>query len=97
MLKILEPLMTEKSLNLASRGWYSFMVNREAKKREIAQRIGAQLKVHVTNVRTISVKGKTTRTGKKRLLKSASPWKKAMVHLKPNEKIDLFAVETPKK
>jgi large subunit ribosomal protein L23 len=94
---LLQPLITEKTMNLAAKGWYTFKVDKNNNKGSIAQAVQEQFKVHVVDVRTIVVKGKTHRAGKKRLLVSSGNWKKAMVQLKPKEKIDLFTVETPTK
>ena len=90
----LEPVITEKSMGLASHKWYSFKVGTHLTKAEIAGIVEEQFKVHVANVRTITMPGKTKRTGKRRTEQSRAPWKKALVQVKNNEKIDLFAVET---
>lgn len=95
---LLKPLITEKSLSLAGRGWYTFVVEKDSKKREIITAVNSLFKVHATEVRTAIFKTENIRSGKKKLPGKSKSWKKAMLKLKPDEKIDLFTVEqAPKK
>ncbi len=87
------PVITEKSMGLAGDRWYSFKVDVHLSKPQIANAIEDQFKVHVTKVKTMRVRGKTKLSGRKRLLTTQADWKKAIVKLKDNEKIDLFSVE----
>lgn len=90
---VLQPVITEKSMSLAGNHWYTFKANLSLNKFEIAGAIEEQFKVHVTKIKTINMKGKSKRAGRKRLLTKTTGWKKAMVRLKSGEKIDLFSVE----
>lgn len=90
---VLKPLITEKSMQRAAVGWYTFKVNLKSNKNEITKSVANLFNVHVTDIRTVRVKGKTKRAGRQRITKSGSEWKKALVKLKPGEKIALFAVE----
>jgi large subunit ribosomal protein L23 len=90
---LLKPLITEKSLNLASRGWYTFVVEKDSNKREIVQAVNEMFKVHVIEARTATFKQEDIRTGRKKLPGKSKKWKKAMLKLKKDEKIDLFTVE----
>jgi large subunit ribosomal protein L23 len=92
---IIRPIITEKSLTLASKGIYSFFVNVGSSKQAITRVINGQFKVHVKNIKTITSKSEAIRTGRKRLPSMGSMSKKAMVTLAKGEKIDLFAVEQP--
>lgn len=92
---LVQPVITEKSLTLAGQGWFTFVVDRDSHKPEIAQAVKEAFKVHVTEVRTVTMTGKSKRVGKKRLEKTGAIWKKALVKLKAGEKIDLFTIETP--
>jgi len=87
---IKKPLITEKSLLNAQRGKYTFLVNIVSTKREIQKAINELFKVNVISVKTITLKGKERRGGKKRTVSYTSPKKKAIVTLKEGEKIDLF-------
>jgi len=87
---IVRPVITEKSLSLASRGWYSFAVKEASNKYEIAQAIADLYKVIVKDVRTMIMHGKEHRSGKRQKKIAKSDWKKALVHLKEGQKIDAF-------
>ena len=86
---IRKPLISEKSTFLANvRNAYRFEVDRKADKPQIKAAIEKLYNVKVLAVRTVNVEGKTrrTRTG----FKKTSEWKKAIVQLHPDNKIDLF-------
>ncbi len=85
----LKPVISEKSLELAKSGKYTFRVDRGLKKGQIEKLIEEVFKVHVKKVRTINVRGENKRTmaGRKRKIQ---PSKKAIVTLGEKEKIDLF-------
>ena len=89
---VFRPLISEKSLSLASRGWYTFAVEKRARKEEIAKIIERMYKVNVISVRTIAMHGKMRRTGKKMVGKRKEDWKKAIVLLKAGQHIDAFEV-----
>lgn len=87
---LIKPLITEKTMALVPKGWYSFAVVRNARKREISQEIGKQYSVQVTQIRTVTMPGKTRRVGKRSQSVQASDWKKALVRLKTGQHIDAF-------
>lgn len=87
---IKRPIVTEKSLALANRGWYTFAVEKTAVKGHIASAIAKQYKVKVEDVRTVTVRGKTRRVGKSMRTISHSDWKKALVRLTKGQTIDTF-------
>jgi large subunit ribosomal protein L23 len=89
---VFRPVITEKSLGLASRGWYTFAFTKHARKEEIAKLIERMYSVNVLSVRTVAMHGKMRRTGKKMVSKRKEDWKKAMVHLKAGQHIDAFEV-----
>lgn len=89
------PLITEKSLQLASRGWYTFVVDIAASKQSIGQAISSAYKVEVVTVRTVTMHGKVRRVGKRSVHVKRPNWKKAMVTLKKGQKIDVFEVTPP--
>ena len=93
---LIQPLITEKSTRLNSHGWYTFRVDKKSAKQTIAKAIGEQFKVHVVAIKTLTMRGKQKRAGKKRLLTRSSDFKKALVRLKDNEKIALFGFENQK-
>lgn len=87
---IIRPHVTEKSLALAAKGYYSFVVANSARKEEIKSAIHALYSVQVLGCRTTNLPGKTRRAGRGRTKVVGHPWKKAMVRLKPGETIDAF-------
>ncbi len=89
---IRRPIITEKSLSLAGRGWYTFAADVRARKEDIASDIAKLYAVNVVAVRTISMHGKMRRSGKRMTMTKKSDWKKALVMLKSGQKIDAFEV-----
>lgn len=85
---IKKPLVTEKNSQMAADGTYVFEVTREATKVEIKKAIEKYFRVKVDLVRTSICRGRSKKT---KVGQSVVPyWKKAMVKLKPGEKISLF-------
>jgi len=86
---IIKPLVTEKSTHLQeTRNVYAFQVARAANKVEIRQAIQAIYNVKVVDVRTMNRKGKPRRTKVK--LAKTSDWKRAIVTLDENSRIELY-------
>ena len=84
----LKPVVTEKSMLLATNGTYMFEVSRSANKLMVADAVAKQFKVEVKDVRISNLKGKTLRfRGKKG---SRADKKRAFVSLKKGQKITIF-------
>jgi large subunit ribosomal protein L23 len=85
----LEPVLTEKTMSLASEGKYTFRVEKKLNKYKIKKLVEEVFGVKVVGVRTMNEAGETKRTmaGRKRVIQ---PTKKAIVQLAEKEKIDLF-------
>ncbi len=82
-------LITEKGTHLReTRNQYFFEVARDANKIEIKHAIETIFHVKVDDVRTMQLRGKTKRQG--RWVGKRNDWKKAIVTLKPDQKIELF-------
>ena len=60
---IVKPIITEKSSSGITEGKYTFKVAKNATKVQIANAVEALFNVKVTNVNTITVKGKEKRVG----------------------------------
>jgi len=73
---------------LQALGKYVFEIEKEANKNEVKQAVEKAFKVNVTTVNVITVPGKTRRVGRRLVLTQS--WKKAIVTLKPGDKIELF-------
>ncbi len=82
------PLITEKNTALQAENKYAFEVAGEANKHQIKQAVEKAFKVKVTAVNVMTVPGKTRRIGRRQVLTQS--WKKAIVTLKPGDKIALF-------
>ncbi len=91
---IIRPIITEKALALADKGKFAFEVYRFADKPHIKKAVESRFNVHVVNISTSIVKGKSKRTGTKRTEVKQSPRKKALVTLKKGEKIEFFETGT---
>ncbi|MDP3994401.1 MAG: 50S ribosomal protein L23 [bacterium] len=90
------PILTEKSLQLAKLGKYSFWVSKNLNKTKIKKLIGEMFAVQVVSVRTMNYKG-GIKTNTKRRKVTVPGRKKAIVFLKEGEKIALFETKENKK
>lgn len=86
---MLEAIISEKTMQNAKEGKYTFRVSRNLNKFQIRKLIEESFGVHVVDIKTMNVKGEIKKTlyGRKKVIK---PQKKAIVTLKEKEKIDLF-------
>ena len=82
------PMITEKNTTLQEQNKYVFEVAKEANKPQIKQAVEKAFKVKVTTVNMMMVPGKSKRVGR-RVVQTQS-WKKAIVTLKPGDKIEFF-------
>jgi large subunit ribosomal protein L23 len=82
------PLITEKGTGLQVQGKYAFEVAGGANKHQIRQAVEKAFGVKVTAVNVMAVRGKTRRVGRQQVLTPS--WKKAIVSLKPGDKIEIF-------
>lgn len=93
---IIAPLISEKSMKDAGISRFTFVVSRKADKTMIRKAVQDKFKVSVLSVATVNVKGRKQKFGAKRIETVLPSWKKAMVQLKPGEKIDLFETQESK-
>lgn len=94
MTTIENPVITEKSLQAAENGIYSFVVAKTATKPEIAKLVEKLYGVKVQKVRVVSVTGQTVR--RKSGIGRKKDWKKALVTLVNGEKIKDFQIKEEK-
>jgi len=85
------PIVTEKS-NFQSDmlGQYSFEVDRRVNKHQIKQAVETVFDVTVERVRVINVPAKRARRYGRRQVMRKSGWKKALVTLRPGDRIEFF-------
>jgi large subunit ribosomal protein L23 len=82
-------LITEKgTVQREKLNQYLFEVARDANKIEIKRAVEAVFHVKVDSVQTMQLHGKVKRQG--RTIGRRNDWKKAIVTLKPDQKIELF-------
>jgi large subunit ribosomal protein L23 len=86
---LVRPLVTEKGTHQSqTRNAYAFEVHPEANKAQIKQAVEKIYNVKVLEVRTANRKGKARRSGMR--WGTTSHWKKAVVVLHEDNRIDLF-------
>lgn len=86
---IIRPVVTEKSTFLGQENKYVFEVSIKANKIEIKKAFEKIYKLQPIKINTIRIKGKHVRYGK--TTGQTKKWKKAIVTLKKDQKIDLGA------
>ena len=82
------PLVTEKATSLQETNRYAFEVNKGATKPQIKEAVQRAFKVQVAEVNVMTMPGKTRRMGRRQI--TTASWKKAIVTLRPGNKITLF-------
>lgn len=84
---LIRPTVTEKASGLGMYGQYVFEVHPQANKIEIKKAIENVYGVRPVSVNIIKVKGKQVRYGRSQ--GQTKNWKKAVITLKPGDKIEL--------
>lgn len=90
------PIITEKQSQGTSGSRFIFKVDRQATKGQVRQAVEDTYGVSVTKINTMIMPGKTRRVGRNRHLSQSSSWKKAIVHLKSGDNIDIFEIKEDK-
>lgn len=85
---LLAPVISEKAAHLAAAHQYVFHVGLTANKVMVKQAVKSAYKVDAVSVNMIRVEGKTVRRGK--TVGKQSDYKKAIVTLKPGQKIEMY-------
>lgn len=88
---ILKPVISEKSMVLATKNTYMFEVPMTTNKIEVARAVKDTFKVEPTQVRVAITKGKVKQL--KGIKGRRSPVKKAYVTVKKGQSIKIFEVE----
>lgn len=85
---LLRPIITEKSTVLTASDKYVFEVDVRANKNQVKQAVELAFNVRVTEVNTMTMKGKPRRFGRR--VTQRPDWKKAVVTLASGDSIQLF-------
>ena len=87
---IIHPIVTEKAVDQQKANRYIFRVDPRATKNDIKNAVHNLFGVTVLQVNTLNVKGKVRRMG--RYQGYTRSWKKAIVFVKPGERIKAFDI-----
>lgn len=87
---IRRPIVSERALKLVEQGKYTFEVAPTATKVQIREAVETIFKVDVVAVNTTIMPGKKRRDFRSRSYGSTPQWKKAIVTLKPDQRIEFF-------
>jgi large subunit ribosomal protein L23 len=92
---VLRPVISEKSIDEANHGKYTFAVHDRANKIQIKAAIEELYKkenVTVVSVNVLTTKAKEKKRGTRRgrIVGHTTPWRKAVVTLAPGQKIEFF-------
>jgi large subunit ribosomal protein L23 len=89
---VIRPVISEKSMDESGRGKYTFEVHPDASKIQVKAAVEELFKVEVSAVNVLTTKAKEKRRGTRRgrTVGWTSPWRKAIVTLRPGQKIEFF-------
>jgi len=87
---IMSPVISEKSIARTTTNQYTFIVTKDATKKEIANAVTEKFNVTVLDTKVVNVRGKKVRFGKSRREGQRQDKRKAMVVIKAGQKIELF-------
>jgi large subunit ribosomal protein L23 len=89
---VLRPVISEKSMDHTHRSKYTFAVREDANKLQIAAAVAELFKVTVLEVNVLTNKPKEKSRNRKRgrVKGWTSSWKKAIVTVSANDKIEFF-------
>lgn len=90
---IKKALISEKSMKDAKTGFYTFIVEKMARKLDLKKAIEEKFDVNVVDIRTANYKDLEKSQRKVRSTYTISGYKKAIVKLKKGQKINLFETE----
>lgn len=90
---IKKAVISEKSFQNTAGNKYTFIVDKTANKQEVAKSLENLFGINVISINIMNYIGKIKMTKKNK--GKRADYKKAIVLLKPGQKIDLFDIETP--
>lgn len=90
MLVNIKPHITEKTIEMTKKNWYTFEAPVHTGKNELKPLIEKTFSVNILKMKTIVVKGKSKRSARSRKIRKLFDWKKVMVLVKEGQKIAVF-------
>lgn len=87
---IQKPKISEKSINLAKIGLYTFLVSKDARKDQIKKTIEKHFSVKVLSVKTMKVRQQEKLQRTRKGTFTVPGYKKALVSLQNGQKLDFF-------
>lgn len=94
---LIKPIISEKSLALAALKKYTFKIPLSWTKTDVKKSVEKTFAVKVLKTATITMPGKTYRSGRRWIIRKRANWKKAIVSINPSQQIDLFEAATKTK
>jgi ribosomal protein L23 len=91
---LLKPLVNEKSMRLAKGDMYTFLINLEANKDQVAKIVREKFGVTVVSVKTVTIQPKTKNQRSRRGTFTTAKTKKAIVQVGKGQRIALFEEAT---
>ena len=91
---IKKPIITEKSMRHAAVNQYTFEIDKNAAKKDIARAVEAQFGVEVYRVTVMNKRGKTRQVRKTGQEIVTPVQRKAIVTINPKDKIEIFEAKT---
>lgn len=90
---IISPVITEKSLGLQEKGYYTLWVGKFATKNQIASAFLSAYNIPVLKINIVSLKGKLKTDWKKRTPIQKSDRKKAIIFIGKDKKIESLSLK----
>lgn len=85
-----QPLLTEKSMKLAKNGYFTFLVDKDARKPDVVHSVKALFGVDPISIKVANYKGGVKLQRNRKGITKTAGYKKAMVQLKKGQKINIF-------
>lgn len=84
------PLLTEKSMKLAKNGYFTFLVDKDARKPDVVVSVKALFGVDPVSIKVANYKGGVKLQRNRKGITKTAGYKKAMVQLKKGQNINIF-------
>lgn len=85
-----KPLLTERSMKLAKDGYFTFLVDKDARKPDVVKCVKVLFGVDPVSIKVANYKGGVKLQRNRKGYTKTAGYKKAMVQLKKGQKIDIF-------